>query len=217
MSESYQEKLDRHSFESRYDPLRDAARRVIAQWGAEDNLEKNDLSEDFWRAMGSLEAALRSVRRGGEESMAKKEEEDVPEVEVTESAFRAAHEDVGETYERSPMPVDALERHPAARRSGAKNLSDPIYQNAFITEARAAMGQPDVQAAQALLGKYVRLTFNVDWRPAQGVLTKVVDDKAPYLMLDNYHERQYPLYAIEKIEELPHQGGSHGSGPAGDQ
>jgi uncharacterized Zn finger protein (UPF0148 family) len=66
--ESYEEKLDRHSSESRYDPLRDAARRVIAQWDAEDNLERQDLSEDFFAAMSYLRHALMSVRRGGDEA-----------------------------------------------------------------------------------------------------------------------------------------------------
>jgi len=126
----------------------------------------------------------------------KVEEEEVPEVEVTSS--------------RSLVHVEAPESPLERRRSGAKNLSDPIYQNAFISEARASMGQPSVQSAQALLGKYVQLTFNVDWRPAKGVLTDVVEDKTPYLFLDNYHERQYPLYAIQTIEELHDPAGAAG-------
>jgi hypothetical protein len=118
--------------------------------------------------------------------------DEVPEVEVT--------------YDRSPIHVVASERPPEARRSGAKNLSDPIYQNAFISEARASMGQPSIEDAKALLGQEVTLTFNVDWRPATGRLTDVVDHPAtggaPYLILDDYRERAYPLNAIQNIEVI---------------
>jgi hypothetical protein len=85
--ESYEDRLRRHSFESRVDPLRDAVRHAVAMWHQEDDLEKNDLSEAFWQAMGQLEAMLISVKRGGEPY--------VPEVEVTPSQLRLAHEDAG--------------------------------------------------------------------------------------------------------------------------
>jgi hypothetical protein len=175
----YQEKLDAHSFTARVDPLRDAAHEVVMAWEAEDNQEKNDLSERIWRAIGTLAAVLVSQKRG--EPL-----DPVPEVEVT--------------YDRSPVPVDALERHPAARRSGAKNVSAPEYQNAFISEARRSMGQPTKQDAEALLGERVTLVFNVDWRDATGVLTEVKETATTtYLYLDNYRERTYPLNSIQEI------------------
>lgn len=195
--ESYTDRLRRHSSESRVDPLRDAVRRAVALWHQEDELEKNDLSENFWRAMGELEATLESVKRGGEE--------EVPEVEVTESAFRAAHEDAGE---RSPLPVEAPEAPLAARRSAAKNVSAPEYQNAFISEARHSMGQPTREDAEALLGRYVVLTFNAEMRggitQARGHLTSVIDHPAsggysPYLILDDDKKLTYPLIAVQSI------------------
>jgi hypothetical protein len=206
MSESYQEKLRRHSSESRVDPLRDAVRRAVALWHQEDELEKNDLSENFWRAMGELEATLKSAKRGGEE--------DVPEVEVTESAFRAAHEDAGE---RSPLPVESPQTPVAARRSGAKNVSAPEYQNAFISEARHSMGQPDVQDAEALLGYVVVLIFNAETprqgstgplTQARGVLTRVMDHpsggptNSVYLMLDDDKDAVYPLNSVQEIRRV---------------
>jgi len=118
-----------------------------------------------------------------------------------ESKLEATEVEV--TYDRSLVHVEASERPPEARRSGAKNVSDPIYQNAFISEARAVMGQPGVEQAKALLGQEVTLVFNVDWHPATGILTEVVDHPAtggaPYLLLDNYRERAYPLNSIQEI------------------
>jgi hypothetical protein len=177
----YEEKLDAASSAYRIDPLRDAAHEVVMAWEAEDEQEKNDLSERIWRAIGSLAAVLVSQKRG----------EPVPQVEVTSS--------------RSPVHVEIPGRPPAARRSGAKNVSDPMYQNAFIGAARAAMGQPSVQDAQALVGYTVTLSFNVDWHPATGVLTEVMDHPAagaPYLILDNYRERIYPLNSIQEIVKV---------------
>ena len=161
--EDYTDKLRRHSFESRVDPLRDAVRRAVALWHQEDEQEKNDLSEDFWRAMGDLEVTLRSVMRGGEE--------EVSEVEVTESAFHAAHEDAGE---RSPMHAEAPQTPVAARRSGAKNISAPEYQTAFVDEARRSMGQPSMQDAEALVDQAVIIEFNDDTPPVQGLLLSIV-------------------------------------------
>lgn len=155
--------------------------------------------------LNDLEGILKALPGGIADRMTIEPlQEEVPEVEVTPSSLRAAHGDAGQTYVTSIVPVAGFQGPLEGRRSGAKNVSDPIYQNAFISEARRSMGQPDVAAAQALIGRYVKLTFNIDWHPAKGVLTDVVEDKAPYLMLDNYHERHYPLYAIQTIEELPH-------------
>jgi hypothetical protein len=176
--ESYQDKLRRHSSESRYDPLRDAVRQVLSAWDADDDQEKNDLSESLWQAMGQLEAVFRGTRRGGEE--------DVPEVEVT--------------YDRSPLPVEVPETPPEGRRSGAKNLSAPEYQNAFISEARASMGMPSVQEAEALLGRSVTLVFNVDLPPVRGTLTTVTTSgNTAYLVLDDDQHLMYPLNSIQEI------------------
>jgi len=190
--ESYQDRLRRHSSEERHDPLRDAARRAVKAYYE----ETPESVKEFNDAMGNLREVLESVRRGGEEP-----QEDVPDVEVT--------------YEGSPLPVEAPERPPEARRSGAKNVSAPEYQNAFISEARRSMGQPSYEDAVALLGKFVKLTFNIDWRPAMGVLTQVnqQEPEPSYLLLDNYLERRYPLNAIQEIKELPHEPpGTHPSG-----
>ena len=61
--EDYLKNLDKHSFAHRYDPLRDAVRHALAMWDQEDNLEKNDLSEDFWAAMGGLRRVLEATQR----------------------------------------------------------------------------------------------------------------------------------------------------------
>lgn len=61
--EEYLRKLDEHSHAARYDPLRDAVRHVLAMWDQEDNQEKNDLSEDFWAAMGVLRNVLEATKR----------------------------------------------------------------------------------------------------------------------------------------------------------
>jgi polysaccharide pyruvyl transferase WcaK-like protein len=63
VTDEYHQKLDEHSFVHRVDPLRDAARRAVSVWHQEDNQEKNDLSEEFWSAMGELETVLESVKR----------------------------------------------------------------------------------------------------------------------------------------------------------
>ena len=189
MSENYHDKLRQHSYESRHDPLRDAVHHALALWDREDNLEKNDLSEEFWAAMGRLRSVYQSVRRG--------EPEEVPDVEVT-------YDEPQPTLAGSLVHVEAPERPLERRRSGAKNVSAPEYQNAFISEARASMGQPSRQDAEALIGHVVKLTFNVDWSPVTGVLTHVKDQHggSPYLLLDDYRERAYPLNAIQRVEEL---------------
>lgn len=61
---AYHKKLDEHSFAYRYDPLRDAARAVVSQWAQEDEQERNDLSEEFWVAVGNLGRVLESMKRG---------------------------------------------------------------------------------------------------------------------------------------------------------
>lgn len=193
--ESYEDKLRRHSFESRLDPLRDAVRQALAAWHQEDELEKNDLSEDFWRAMGNLELVLRSVMRGGEE--------EVPEVEVTDDR----------TQDRSLVHVEAPESPLPARRSGAKNVSDPKYQAAFVDEARHSMGQPSKADAEACLGKFVVIEFNDDKPAVRGILTQIIDHPAsglysPYLMLDDDKKFSFALNSIQSIrrvdDELAH-------------
>jgi len=194
--DEYESRLDAASYESRLDPLRDAAHEVVLAWQAEDNQEKNDLSERIWQAIANLASVLVSSKRG----------EPVPTVEVTQTM--------------SPVPVGSPERPLDRRRSAAKNISDPVYQSAFISEARASRREPDVETAREFLGRYVRLEFNVDWHPAKGVLTDVITDdlvggnlKQPYLLLDNYRERIYPLNAVTSIQLLDHVPGSHPSTP----
>jgi len=123
--------------------------------------------------------------------------EEVPDVEVT-------YDEPQPTLAGSLVHVEAPERPLERRRSGAKNVSAPEYQNAFISEARASMGQPSRQDAEALIGHVVKLTFNVDWSPVEGVLTHVKDQHggSPYLLLDDYRERAYPLNAIQRIEAV---------------
>ena len=117
------------------------------------------------------------------------EQDDVPEVEVTTD---------------KPVPISEVPVSPMQRRSGAKNVSSPHLQAAFIDEARHAMGQPTVEDAQALVGKQIKIVFNVDWTPATGELTEVVTHPSagsgPYLILDGYRERIYPLNSIQSID-----------------
>jgi hypothetical protein len=61
--EEYNQKLDEHSAAIRYDPLRDAVRRVLDSWGREDPQERNDLSEEFWDAMGWLQIIFTGAER----------------------------------------------------------------------------------------------------------------------------------------------------------
>lgn len=112
----------------------------------------------------------------------------VPEVEVTSS-----------------RSLSLVERPPERRRSAAKNQSAPHLQTAFMDEARASMGQPSAYAAMELLDKRVRLTFNVDKPPVEGVLTSVINhpSNAPaYLVLDNNSHLMYPLNSVQAIESL---------------
>jgi hypothetical protein len=116
-------------------------------------------------------------------------EQDVPEVEVTTD---------------KPVPISVVGDTTPVRRSGARNVSSPHLQAAFIDEARHAMGAPTVNDAQALVGQEVRLVFNVDWVAATGKLTNVVNHPSagsgPFLILDDYRERIYPLNSIQSIE-----------------
>lgn len=110
---------------------------------------------------------------------------DVPEVEVTTDL-----EPVG-------VPVVQL------RRSGAKNLSSPQLQAAFIDEARHAMGQPSERDVQRLVGRRVALTFNDDTPGVIGVLTRIVrHPTAIYLVLDDKPDQLVPLNAIQGVEEV---------------
>jgi hypothetical protein len=117
-------------------------------------------------------------------------EKGVPEVEVTST--------------RSPVPVESLERHPTARRSGAKNVSDPKYQEAFISEARHSMGQPSLEEASALVGRKVTVVFNDDTPSVRGILSTVMQPShgPAYVMLDNDTKMMYPLNSIQEIKEV---------------
>lgn len=116
---------------------------------------------------------------------------------------RANAPEVEVTHSGSSKRVEAQERPVPAHRSGAKNVAAPHLQNAFIGEARASMGQPTKAQAEDLVGQMVVLHFNVDWSPATGKLTEVIDAAGgPYLLLDDYRERAYPLNAIQSIEVI---------------
>ena len=188
MTDSYQEDLRRHSYEKRYDPLRDAARRVVALWYQEDghNLAFNDLSGTFWTAMAELEMTLKAVMRGGEPVDT---DDDVPEVEVTS--------------DRSHNLVVPPQSPPAARRSGAKNISDPHLQEAFISEARTSMGQPTEEDCRELLDRTVTLTLNASVAPVTGVLTRVIHHPSSgvvYLVLDDNGDEMYTLNSVQAIK-----------------
>jgi hypothetical protein len=153
-----------------------AARRVVDAWC--DNSPES--VKEFRNAMMNMERILDEV--------------EVPEVEVTESALRNAYEDAGVTSAAIPLVV---------RRSGAKNVSAPEYQTAFISEARHVMGQPSEQEAEALVGKLVTLIFNVDKAPVQGKLTAVTTHPAgapSYLVLNDDHNLLYPLNSVQEIQ-----------------
>jgi len=62
--EEYNRRLDAASSEIRYDPLRDAVHHALIFWDQEDHQEKNDLSEEFWAAMGQLRSVFQAVQRG---------------------------------------------------------------------------------------------------------------------------------------------------------
>jgi len=132
---------------------------------------------------------------------------EVPEVEVTESAFRNAHGDVGQPVPTSSSSLDLVavsERPVEGRRSAAKNLSDPKYQTAFISEARTSMGMPSPEDAEALVNHKVLLIFNVDKPPVSGVLLGLVYHPSmsslPYLELDE--GEPYPISAIQEIRDM---------------
>jgi hypothetical protein len=112
------------------------------------------------------------------------EEEEVEEVEVTTKEATVA------------VPPKLM------RRSGAKNVSSPHLQAAFIDEARFSMGQPSRNNVQALVGKRVRLVFNDDHPPMTGVLTDLIHHPTkPLVVLDDDDRLIYPLNSIQAIEE----------------
>jgi hypothetical protein len=125
--------------------------------------------------------------------------------EVMERVLEAYHHTVEEvpevqvTYAGSSEHVVASERPLEGRRSGAKNVAAPEYQDAFISEARASMGQPSVEAAERLLGQRVTLVFNDDRTPVTGILTQVVNHLAAYLVLDDNKGQTYPLNGVQEI------------------
>jgi hypothetical protein len=115
---------------------------------------------------------------------------DAPEVEVS-----------GPLVPTDDMMVPASQ---IMRRSGAKNVvTEPTLQSAFIDEARASMGQPNLEMAQALVGQKVTLIFNVDRPPVTGYLTQVIGhpSAAPsYIILDDSDHVRYPLNSIQQIK-----------------
>lgn len=118
-------------------------------------------------------------------------DEEVPEVEVTSSLSTGL----------VPLPERGLER----RRSGATNVSAPHLQSAFIDEARVSMGQPSNRDCMSLLGKQVRIIFNVDKAPIVGELTRVINHPAnspTYLIIDHEEHLLYPLNSIQSIEAV---------------
>jgi phospholipase C len=133
---------------------------------------------DFKKAMDELRAAI-----------GKAPPEDVPEVEVS-TALQT-------TTPQTPVsPV---------RRSGAKNVSSPHLQSAFINEARASMGQPTVAEVRAMLNYEITMIFNVDLPPRSGFLTDVIEHPSSgpaYLVLDHEDTVLYPLNSIQTIERV---------------
>jgi len=166
-----------------------------------------ELFVDFVRKNAWLPGNDPAMMRAFRAYVQLEEPEEVPEVEVTYDEVQAEEATLLPpkvfASSSSLLHVEDPERPLEGRRSGAKNVSDRVYQNAFIDEARSVMGQPSREDAEALIGHVVKLTFNVDWSPATGVLTHVKDQHggAPYLLLDDYRERAYPLNAIQRIEE----------------
>lgn len=124
-----------------------------------------------------------SILREFEKRM-KDEEEEVEEVEVTTDL----------------EPVVAVS--PPMRRSGAKNVSSPHLQNAFIDEARFAMGQPSQATVESLVGKWVRLVFNFEHDPVVGRLTEIIRHPAStYVVLDDDQNLMFPVHSLQSIEE----------------
>jgi hypothetical protein len=197
---------------------------VVTSWHQEDRHEKNDLSDGFWSAMGELEDVV-EAEDGSEPNWEKSSPvlvaarslglENDPQFwqEVATNTYLHAAvtalgqhlervPDVEVTSTRSPVHVETTERPPQARRSGAKNLSDPIYQNAFISEARSSLGQPSAADAHNLIGARVTLVF-IAKPPVTGILTRVVNHptSAPtYLVLDDREEIRYSLNSIQEIK-----------------
>ena len=92
------------------------------------------------------------------------------------------------------------------RRSGASNLAPANLQSAFIESARTAMGQPDKDEIQDLLGLLVTITFN-GGGSVTGTLTRIIDHpsstpNSTYLILDDDEHTRYALFSIQSIEEV---------------
>lgn len=161
--------------------LEQAARAVLSAWDTEPSDDKGCMSEEMWVCMRELRQVLMAV------------ESEVPEVEVTSNLPTIS----------ATQAIEGLTRMP--RRSAAKNVSSAHLQNAFISEARSAMGQPGEEEAVSVLGRVVKITFNVDKPPVSGKLTRVINhpSSAPtYVILDDDDNVPYPLASIQNIEVI---------------
>jgi hypothetical protein len=146
---------------------------------------------DLSRQIQTDQARIRHAAEEIEELIGTMADDEVPEVEVTSS--------------RSLVHVAAPERPSERRRSGAKNVSDPHLQNAFISEARASMGQPSLEDCWALVDCFVEIDFNDDQPSVRGILTLVTQPShgPAYVMLDNDTTLMYPLNSIQAIRKVP--------------
>ena len=160
--------------------------RLMSQVNADERAEWEALANADTLQMLPKEALVASIKLLAERLLQVTDGE-VPEVEVTSNL---------------PVPTNVA---PLQRRSGAKNVSSAHLQNAFISEARTAMGQPDEEEAVRAVGRVVKITFNVDKPPVSGKLTRVINhpSSAPtYVILDDDDNVLYPLNSIQSIEVI---------------
>ena len=67
------------------------------------------------------------------------------------------------------------------------------------------MGQPSMEDAEALVGKYVEVVYNIDRPDVRGVLTRVIQHPAntpAYLQLDDEKDL-IPLNSVQEIKVVP--------------